>query len=36
MKTEKGEEVNSIVHMDHRCPPPPHVFSHVFHYFIIF
>lgn len=30
MKIGKSEELNPVVHADHLCTPPPHVFSHVF------
>lgn len=30
METEKSEKLNTAVHVDHHCPPPPHVFSHIF------
>lgn len=30
MKTENSEAMNHVVHVDHHCPLPLHVFSHVF------
>ena len=30
MKIGKSEELNPVVHGDHHCTPPPHVFSHIF------
>ena len=30
METEKSEKLNTAVHVDHHCPTPPHVFSHIF------